>query len=81
MTLMASAFGVMLATFVKTERSASSIGVLTSLDTGAARGLLVAFIYNSAMDAIYLQDYASCLGNYRLQQIIDFRRRIQFCGA
>jgi ABC-2 type transport system permease protein len=31
MTLMASAFGVMLATFVKTERSASSIGVLTSL--------------------------------------------------
>ena len=30
MTLMASAFGVMLATFVKTERSASSIGVLTS---------------------------------------------------
>ncbi len=31
MTLMSSAFGVMLATFVKTERSASSIGVLTSL--------------------------------------------------
>jgi ABC-2 type transport system permease protein len=31
MTLMASAFGVMLATFVRTERSASSIGVLTSL--------------------------------------------------
>ena len=31
MTLMASAFGVMLATFVKTERSASSVGVLTSL--------------------------------------------------
>ncbi|MDD5288001.1 MAG: ABC transporter permease [Dehalococcoidales bacterium] len=31
MTLMASAFGVMLATFVKTEKSASSIGVLTSL--------------------------------------------------
>jgi ABC-2 type transport system permease protein len=31
MTLMASAFAVMLATFVKTERSASSIGVLTSL--------------------------------------------------
>jgi ABC-2 type transport system permease protein len=31
MTLMASAFGVMLATFVKSERSASSIGVLTSL--------------------------------------------------
>ena len=31
MVLMASAFGVMLATFVKTERSASSIGVLTSL--------------------------------------------------
>jgi ABC-2 type transport system permease protein len=31
MILMASAFGVMLATFVKTERSASSIGVLTSL--------------------------------------------------
>jgi ABC-2 type transport system permease protein len=31
MTLMASAFGVMLATFVKTERSASSIGVLASL--------------------------------------------------
>jgi ABC-2 type transport system permease protein len=31
MTLMASAFGLMLATFVKTERSASSIGVLTSL--------------------------------------------------
>jgi ABC-2 type transport system permease protein len=31
MVLMASAFGVMLATFVKTERSASSIGVLASL--------------------------------------------------
>ena len=31
MVLMASAFGVMLATFVRTERSASSIGVLTSL--------------------------------------------------
>jgi ABC-2 type transport system permease protein len=31
MTLIASAFGVMLATLVKTERSASSIGVLTSL--------------------------------------------------
>jgi ABC-2 type transport system permease protein len=31
MTLMASAFAVMLATFVRTERSASSIGVLTSL--------------------------------------------------
>ena len=31
MTLIASAFGVMLATFVKTERAASSIGVLTSL--------------------------------------------------
>ena len=29
--LMASAFGLMLSTFVKTERSASSIGVLTSL--------------------------------------------------
>lgn len=31
MMLMASAFGVMLSTFVKTERSASSIGVLASL--------------------------------------------------
>jgi ABC-2 type transport system permease protein len=31
MILMASAFGVMLSTFVKTERSASSIGVLASL--------------------------------------------------
>lgn len=31
MTLMSAAFGVMLATFVKTERSASSVGVLTSL--------------------------------------------------
>ena len=31
MILMSSAFGVMLATFVKTERSASSIGVLASL--------------------------------------------------
>jgi ABC-2 type transport system permease protein len=31
MILMSSAFGVMLATFVKTERSASSIGVITSL--------------------------------------------------
>ncbi|MBM4432488.1 MAG: ABC transporter permease [Chloroflexi bacterium] len=31
MVLMSSAFGVMLATLVKTERSASSIGVLTSL--------------------------------------------------
>lgn len=31
MILMSSAFGVMLATFVKTEKSASSIGVLTSL--------------------------------------------------
>jgi ABC-2 type transport system permease protein len=31
MTMMSSAFGVMLATFVKTERSASSIGVLASL--------------------------------------------------
>jgi len=31
MILMSAAFGVMLATFVKTERSASSIGVITSL--------------------------------------------------
>ena len=31
MVIMSSAFGIMLATLVKTERSASSIGVLTSL--------------------------------------------------
>jgi hypothetical protein len=59
--IMSSAFGVMLATLVKTERSTSSIGVFTYL----ILALLVAAFYHAARDAVHCKNNSSRLGNYR----------------
>jgi len=66
MVLMSSAFGIMLATLVKTQRSAGSIAVLASLVLAALR-LLVAPVHLSAMATGHGQDNAPCLGNHRIQ--------------
>ena len=64
--IMSSAFGIMLATLVKTERSAGSIGVARCTNTGTPGGLLVATLHHTEVDAVHSQDNSPWLGNHRL---------------
>ena len=66
MVLMSAAFSVMLATLVKTDRSASAIAVLGFTSAGPPWRLLVAALYYPALDAVSGQIYSSRLGEYRI---------------